>query len=864
MQTQVMQRAIDEILLTTHQQEKMFVYTASSNNLLAYDYDKLTRKLSMLQSVKDKKYGDVIQEVTLLDDQGYEIISISRTETYSLDKMASRADSDEYLQPKVTRKIYYGPVLIDPVTLEPRIILAVPIIDPCEDVFSGILLGKLRLQQVWDIIVNRPIGEKGILYITDWKGKIIAHPDPSVVFRTTVVDPLAKPGLHTGINGELVVQTSGSFNLGERELNIVSEVPFSEVLDLSKQTINISIFLLLVFLVLAFSVGLAIIDRIASPIESLAVTAEAVSEGNYDCRADEQGYLEINTLTRAFNLMTSLLVNKILELRKIEYELQASRDAMEHKVEVRTAELVGMNEELEEEILIRRKTEESLSRYSKIVNSSNDLMAMVGGGYKFLAINDAYLKDFDMYRWQILDKTVQDLYGESVFYGFLKEKLDKTFDGQEVQYEGWLEVGTVGRRYVEMILTPYRDEFDSITGVVINARDATGRVILENNLRQAEKMQAIGTLASGIAHDFNNVLHSIFGCARIAQKDVKADSVAYKWLEKLIQIGQRSADMIRQIKMFSQQAQVSKKPVDLGVLIDEVVRLQSVSLPDNVTILKNIAKCGDVLADMSQLYQVIGNLIINAKYAVSEKGSVITVGLAEVNLDGENAARHKLKFGSYAKVTVEDNGYGIDEETRKRIFEPFFTTKSFGKGTGLGLSICHGIVTGLKGAIDVHSISGQGSIFTIYLPIIMEDEKASLTVAEKEGEATVPGLHTGSLLYVDDEKINVEVWEAALQEEGFKVQSALSGLEALRLLKSAPQSFDVVLTDHKMPGMSGTELAHEINILYPELPIILITGWYKEGDIGEGEVQAEFAKIMKKPIEMDELIAAISLVRNKK
>ncbi len=855
LQAEVMKRAVNEIILSSYEYQSKFSFIAYSTDLLSAVRKKQHNLISLLQSIRDKSHVDVLQEVTLLDSKGMELVRVSRTETVSEEDLYSKAETDEFVRSSQSGSFYYGPVFFDNKSLEPMMNLAVPILDLRSGETDGVIVGQLRLRQMWDKIVSRSVGKTGILYIADGTGKVIAHPNPSVVLRVTKVHPERDPGVYVGMFGEFVILSSEQFRMGDQSFFVVTETPVAESMALSRKTLIISLFMLVLFLILAIIFGIFIVSQIARPIESLAITALTISDGDFNSKADEQGYLEISALAKSFNNMTSQLVGKINMLREAEQELIASKAVMKKEVVARTVELQQANEELEEEIIRRSRTEEFLRRYSQIVNSSYDYISFVGRNYQYLAVNDSYLEALGKKRSEVVSRHVGEIWGQEVFEKEIKEKFDSAFAGHKKQYEVWLNIGEMGKRFYELAMTPYQKSDNEVTGVVVNIRDATAKWNLEKNLRQAEKMKAVGTLASGIAHDFNNVLHNIFGCARVAQQSLAKDSDAYYWLSRLQQVGERAAHLIRQIQTFSRQPEPVKIPLDLQSMIKEVLRLQELSMPKNIEVNLSLGKFENVMADATQIHQVLANLFSNAIQAMSPKGGDLGVCLEIIeNFETVKGEYTDLKVGRYAQVIVSDTGYGIEKDILNRVFEPFFTTKSFGKGTGLGLSITHGILRAHGGDISVTSQPGNGTSFRFCLPLA-----GTPVVSAQRPDDVFGSMPKINILYVDDEEINNEVWKAALQKEGLKVTTAISGKEALRLFLANPEDFDLVVTDQKMPDMTGTELARELVENNISIPIILVTGWVDD------RVRAELEKktiqaVLNKPVQMANLLKCIDQV----
>jgi PAS domain S-box-containing protein len=351
--------------------------------------------------------------------------------------------------------------------------------------------------------------------------------------------------------------------------------------------------------------------------------------------------------------------------------------------------------------------------------------------------------------------------------------------------------------------------------------DITERKRLEAQLRQAHKMQAIGTLARGIAHDVNNILTAILGYTDLAMEERKQDRVLRWYLQGVLTAGHRAKDLVQQILAFSRQTELARTSLQAHLLIKEVLGLLRAALPSTITIQPVIdPSAGAVLADPTQIQQVVLNLCTNAAHAMRESGGVIEVRLEPVDLPTDyTTVTTALRAGPYVRLTIRDTGHGIAPEIMERIFEPFFTTKSMGEGTGIGLAVVHGIVTSHGGGITVESAPGQGTTFAVYLPRLVAPPTSTVHTQEP-----LPGWHK-RLLLVDDEGALVHLWQAALEHLGYSVVACTRSPAALHVFRAAPQSFDLVITDYTMPTMTGEVLAQELRRIRADIPIILYTGF---------------------------------------
>jgi signal transduction histidine kinase/ActR/RegA family two-component response regulator len=348
------------------------------------------------------------------------------------------------------------------------------------------------------------------------------------------------------------------------------------------------------------------------------------------------------------------------------------------------------------------------------------------------------------------------------------------------------------------------------------------RHALEAQLRQSQKMQAIGTLAGGIAHDFNNILSAIIGNTDLMAMEMDRDHPAAPTIEEIRRASSRAKDLVAQILTFSSQREQPRAVISLRPIADEVVKLLRVALPAQVELVRAFDReTPTVLADPTQMHQLMMNLCTNAWQALDGAAGRIEIRLESVTLDAA-AARilPGLQPGAHARLVVSDTGTGMDADTLERVFEPFFTTKGVGKGTGLGLAVAHGIVTAHGGAITVRSTPGAGSTFEAYLPAQMMP--AAVPPELEAAPARGAGQH---IVYVDDESALVRLTERLLQRAGYRTTGFTDPVLALEAIRAEPQNFDALLTDLSMPGISGFDLIREVRRVRPDMPVALTTGF---------------------------------------
>jgi PAS domain S-box-containing protein len=510
------------------------------------------------------------------------------------------------------------------------------------------------------------------------------------------------------------------------------------------------------------------------------------------------------------------------------------------------------------DITTRKKTEKSLRESEELLNSIVDSMTdgivVLDRNYHITYWNKAMERISRVTH----EKAMQD--GKTAwkfFPGLIQKGIDnmirQAMEGQVMRQDDipyYLPDGTTV--YTSETCTPLKSEDGEIRGVLSVVRDITEKKTLEARLQQAQKMEAIGTLAGGIAHDFNNILGIIVGNAELAIDDVPEWNPAHRNLQEIRKSCLRARDVVRQILSFSRQTEQKLEPINITPVIHESLKFLRSSLPSTVTIKHNlIIQKETVYSDPTQINQILINLSTNAAHAMREKGGTLSIDLENVTLNETEAGRfHELLPGEFVKMTVSDTGHGMPPHILDRIFDPYFTTKSIGEGTGLGLAVVHGIVQNHGGAIAVQSQPGKGSVFQIYLPLVEVEP-----VRKMDFSGTLPKGQE-SILFIDDEDAIVEMVQEMLQRLGYQIVCEQSPLKALELFQAQPDKFDLIITDMTMPQMLGTTLVKEMLLVRPEVPIILCTGFSEQ--INEEKALAIGVRaFMMKPIVMTEIAKII-------
>jgi PAS domain S-box-containing protein len=382
--------------------------------------------------------------------------------------------------------------------------------------------------------------------------------------------------------------------------------------------------------------------------------------------------------------------------------------------------------------------------------------------------------------------------------------------------------------------------------------DVTERKQLEAHLQQAQKMEAIGTLAGGIAHDFNNILAAILGYGELLAFEMQKDTPAWQNLQAVLKSTHRAKDLVGQILAFSRQNELNLMPVQISSIIKETLKMLRASIPATIEIRRKIAITDALVnANPTQIHQVLMNLCTNAAQAMREKGGVLEVALNRIQADRAQQMPHpNLKTGDYLNISVRDTGHGIAADKLERIFDPYYTTKEAGEGTGLGLAIARGILKAHGGVITVDSAPDQGAVFEIYLPEIHPEASTQSEASQvyRTGQETV--------LFVDDEQALVTMSEQMLQLLGYRAVTRTSSVEAFELFQHDPYRFDLVITDMTMPKMTGEKLARKILEIRSDIPVILCTG-YSELITEQRAQKLGISAFVMKPLVMRDLANTI-------
>ncbi|WP_321417199.1 response regulator [uncultured Desulfobacter sp.] len=412
----------------------------------------------------------------------------------------------------------------------------------------------------------------------------------------------------------------------------------------------------------------------------------------------------------------------------------------------------------------------------------------------------------------------------------------------------------------QLLSSPLKDGSGQVKGVVLLSEDISERLSVEARLRQAQKMESLGTLAGGVAHDFNNILTAIHGFAALAKSEAEDNDSLKNDLSEILNATHRAGDLVKQILTFSRMGTCEKLAIRMDLIIKEVLKLLRSTLPSNIEIINLVGKTQEkIIADPTQIHQIMMNLCTNAFHAMEETGGTLKVSLEQISQEEIKANDLKsLKDRPHFKLMVKDTGTGIPTELMESIFDPYFTTKGIGEGTGLGLSVVQGIVKDCDGKIVVESTVGKGSCFTLYFPITKTDSAAASTSVQME-----QWKGTENILLVDDEPSILKLGTRILSMGGYQVHTEVNGHAALEYIQKHHDRIDLILSDMAMPKMTGFELAQRLLELPFNIPIIIMTGYshvLSTARIKEAKIKAVIAK----PLFMENLMPAIRKALDKK
>ncbi|MCK5099688.1 MAG: response regulator, partial [Desulfobacteraceae bacterium] len=596
-------------------------------------------------------------------------------------------------------------------------------------------------------------------------------------------------------------------------------------------------------LVVLLSIGITyLISKVVTkPLVSLMDKLEEGAKGDFSVRMDDKGHDEFGQLSRHFNSFMGQLER---DQEKIESEIKKN-------IEARNA--------LEENELKFRGLFNQSFQYTAILSLAGAIEEINQSGLDFAGCTseDVVNRPFWKAPWFSHDIDVQQ---------HVQEGVQKAIQGVFVRFETTSVSKDGDIKNIDISLKPVLNTLGEVAFIISEGRDITEykldaleRKNMAVQLEKAQKMEAIGTLAGGIAHDFNNILSGIFGYAQLAQLNLKAPVKVQGHISQIIKGAKRAADLVQQILTFSRKSEYEKHPLFLYIVVKEALKLLRSSIPSTIEIRESFSSRAKVIADSTQMHQVVMNLCTNAYHAMGETGGLLTVHLGEVEISFEkDVFGQTIKQGKYLELEISDTGRGMDDTTLLKAFDPYFTTKEVGKGTGFGLSVVHAIIDEHDGFIKAKSSKEQGTSFYIYLPTV--DWQVNLETNKKENEILKGGIE--KIMVVDDEEDIRIIVQEFLRQIGYSVTAFENGTKAFEAFQKDPDQYDLVITDMTMPQMSGDELSQKILEVRPGTPIIICTG-YNERLTEVQALEMGVQKYLQKPLSNEQLAMFIRTILDK-
>lgn len=508
-------------------------------------------------------------------------------------------------------------------------------------------------------------------------------------------------------------------------------------------------------------------------------------------------------------------------------------------------------EDVSEELHQQEQLRESARMLRAIFNRSSDIFAVLNPLGRFLLMNPAGTAAFGRPPEQILGRSPTEVFGPD--YGAeIETRLRRVVESREPQSftNRWKQEGR--ERWIQSVLIPYLSDEGALRGVIGISRDVTKERTLEEQLRQSQKMEAIGRLAGGIAHDFNNILMAIGGYTELVDAALPQDSPLREDVEQIRQAAERASALTRRLLAFGRRQLLAPEVLEVDELVRRFEPMLRRIIPEDIEVVLELRIPGSrVKADRNQLEQVLMNLAVNARDAMP-KGGRLTIRTSRVDVPDEfELARLGLELISYAILDVVDTGVGMDEEAMSHLFEPFYTTKEMGKGTGLGLAMVYGIVHQSGGRISVQSAPNRGTTFRIHLPETAgketsEQKSTAVPIESKAGE--------GTILVVEDADSVRSLLQRAIAELGYDVVPASSGEQAIEIART--RKINILLTDIVMPKMDGSEVARKIQEIQPAVKLIYMTG-YTDSGVVRRHVLDRSVPLLQKPFKPRDLLAKI-------
>ncbi|MCB2184599.1 MAG: response regulator [Desulfobulbaceae bacterium] len=770
-----------------------------------------------LSSSKMPFHGDIFTEAAVLDKMGKEVARNSLLHFLTEDNLRDRSRSDEFLIPMRTGENYYGSVYFDQETGQPGMTISVPLRDLQSQAVSGVFVAELNLMSMRNLIEDTKIGKQGVAYVTNPQGRVVVHPNPSIILKKTHFQVPDKAAITAGLSGESAVVVPSKLGYHGIDLTVITEIPTSEAFKSLYHGLFIIGAIILLTLISAVTLGFILVRQFIIPLESLAVTARQISQGDFSHHIKFKETDEFGELANALNTMMSRLIKTIEAFKAEKNFVKNTIEALSHPFYVIDAKDYSV----------------------KLANSAT--------GFGLLTGNEKC--------HQLTHNSDEPCSGKD--HPCPIEEIRRTGKPAVMEHLHYQNGG--GETCFEVNGYPIFDDNGDLAQIIEYNIDISSRIQLEEQLAQSQKLESIGRLASGVAHDFNNLLTPIIGYSEITLYRMKEEDPLKIRMKAIYDCARRATSLTRQLLAFSRNQVMKLEVIELNNLITNLIKMLKRLIGEDIEMKLMLHDLdGRIKADQGQIEQIIMNLAINSRDAMPSGGTLI-METNSIYLDEEYCRKHPdVSPGSYIVLIVTDNGEGMSPDVKSRIFDPFFTTKPQGKGTGLGLATVYGIVKQLQGQIFVYSEIDSGTTFKIYFPKIQETAKKK----KKSAEESMPK-GTESILVVDDEPSIRMLVIDTLTPLGYNVIEAEDGLDALQIIETTDEKFDLILTDVIMPKMSGHKLAEKILTNSPDTKILFMSGYTDTVIVDKGVLKPGILFI-NKPLIPSLLAAEIRRIFDKK
>lgn len=795
------------------------------------------------------QYIHFCSALTLLSPEGYVIECTDPSNTRDHD------GSDWFLEAKNKGRTAMSRPMIDGVERQNsgKLVMAVNVYQPVIDA-SGKLLyvvkADMTFQQIWDLLAGAKVGDNGSFVLLDDVGNVLYHPKSDLIYDQkydkltgTDFNTLASGEYSGGRKAEMIFEAhkiSKDETFTDRAWILITRLEKKSAMSFALQNRWTSVAVAVFSLLITILVGTWFASRIAKPVMQASQAARAVAAGDLNTKLEGKGASELGELAEAFNHMT--------------YQVLQHSEKLELMVESRTRSLTESQERLSEMTAQLRAAYESTREGILVIHSDGHV----------IAANKQLEKLFGLAADEVNNCTSEEL--EKLLGQRLKDSKEfgvtwsKTREDEKVTTEAEWMLTSPQDRSLSVYTSPVLNQEGKLVARLWMFRDITEQRLLEDSLRHAQKMDAVGRLAGGVAHDFNNLLQGILGNLFIVQQDpgVRANEEIRICLHAARNAGQRAAELVKGLLGFSRQSHLHLGRCDVNEVLSEVERLIRPTFDPRITISLDLQdRVWGLHADSNQVEQVIMNMLVNAKDAMPNGGSlIVTTRNVSFNSDGTDLPPGALP-GDYVRISVSDTGMGMSEEVRAKIFEPFFTTKEQGKGTGLGLATSFGIIEQHGGWISCDSVVGHGSTFHIFLP--KNEVEAAQAKIELESPKPVGGRET--ILVVDDEMVVRAVAEAILKKHGYNILSASDGEEALDILAREDGLIDLVLMDMTMPRLSGMDTFRKMRKgLAPKVPVVICSGYLVDLSGFMADTGAVPNGFLQKPYDVEDMARTVRKV----